>query len=470
MPERGTGELTRADARVEGLLSGRSRALTIGVVTVVTLIAFEGMAVTTVMPVAVRDLRGMPLYAWGFSAFLIANLVGTVLSGQWSDRRGPTRPYFAGVAIFTAGLLLAGTAPTMWVFVPARAVQGFGAGLVFVTIYVVIGRTYEESVRPRAFAALSGAWVVPAVVGPTVAGLVAEHLSWRWAFLGLPPLVLPAVLMMLPTLRRPDLAGGAASGTGRGRVLPAIALAAGAAALLEAGQGLAWWHLAPLAIGLAALAYGLHRLLPRGALRFASGLPSTVVIRGLLTGAFFGTDAFIPLGLITLRGFSPSHAGLALTGGALGWTLGSWYQSRPRLGVPRHRLVQAGAALIGLAILVIMLALLSGDVQVDGFKGVMGWLAVPGWALGGLGMGLSMASLSVLVLEQSPLEEQGANSSALQACDILGSALSIGIGGVILAAAAPSLSRGLGLSEALTLAIALAAVLLAPRIRSTIET
>jgi hypothetical protein len=228
--------------------------------------------------------------------------------------------------------------------------------------------------------------------------------------------------------------------------------------MFSGGQRLSWFSLAPLAGGLALLAAGLPRLLPAGALRFRRGLPATVVMRGLLTGAFFGTDAFIPLGLTEVRGFAPSHAGLALSGGAIGWAIASWYQGRPRMTIPRHRLIRAGAVLIAVAIPLVALSL---------WPRVSGWLAVPAWTLGGFGMGLGMASLNVLVLELSPPAEQGASTSAMQVCDMLGSALTIGLGGVIVAAAnAAGASTGLGiwLSEACMVAVALVAFGIAPRL------
>ena len=54
-----------------------------------SLLAFEAMAVATAMPVAVRDLEGLRFYAWAFSAFMIASLVGMVVAGDVWDRRGP---------------------------------------------------------------------------------------------------------------------------------------------------------------------------------------------------------------------------------------------------------------------------------------------------------------------------------------------------------------------------------------------
>ena len=210
------------------------------------MLAFEAMAVATAMPVAVRDLDGLPFYAWGFSAFFIASLVGMVVSGEVSDRRGPVQPFVVSLVLFVIGLVVAGLATSMGMFVAGRALQGVGAGLNIVALYVVVGRLYPDSLRPRLFSVMASAWVIPAIVGPSVAGVVADELSWRWVFLAVPPLVVPAVALMLPRLHGLGAAPGVEAV--RSRTLPALAVAAGMGSLQYAGQRLdaVSWALAPV--------------------------------------------------------------------------------------------------------------------------------------------------------------------------------------------------------------------------------
>ncbi|MFF6913230.1 MFS transporter [Streptomyces sp. NPDC012466] len=197
--------------REEGVLGAAHRALSVGIVSVVLLIAFEATAVGTAMPVAARELDGVSLYAFAFSGYFTTSLFGMVLSGQWSDRSGPLGPLTTGIASFGAGLLLSGTAGTMWVFILGRAVQGFGGGLVIVALYVVVGRAYPERLRPAIMAAFAASWVLPSVVGPLAAGTVTEQLGWRWVFVGIPVLVVFPLALALPQIRR--RASGPAGGT-----------------------------------------------------------------------------------------------------------------------------------------------------------------------------------------------------------------------------------------------------------------
>lgn len=200
----------------ERLFAPRLRAMTVGVVALVSLIAFEALAVGTAMPTVARDLDGLSWYGLAFGGPFASGVVAMVVSGIWCDARGPRAPVWHGVGWFVAGLLLAGTASTMSVLVAGRLLQGFGSGLLSVALYVVVARAYPEALHRRIFAAFAAAWVVPSLVGPVLAGLIVEHLGWRWVFLAVPAVAVPAALLIQPSLRAV--------------VSPVVRLAAGAAA------------------------------------------------------------------------------------------------------------------------------------------------------------------------------------------------------------------------------------------------
>jgi len=436
-----------------GVLTAGFRGATFGIVLVVTLLAFESMAVGTVMPVIAGDLDGLSLYAWGFSATLITSLLSTVLAGGWVDRSGPVRPLMTGLGTFVAGLVVAGAAPSMWIFVAGRAVQGLGTGVSLVALYVVIARVYPEELRSRVFAALSAAWVLPSLIGPAVGGIVAEHAGWRWVFLGLVPLVVPPTLLLVPALRGIGPAD-AGPGPGTSRYAAAVAVAAGAGVLLYGLGGTGWTMLPAALAGLAGLAFGLPRLLPAGTLRLGRGLPSVVLVRGLLSGAFFGADVFIPLALTKLHHFSATQAGIVLTVGGLGWSAASQIQGRSER--PREFYALLGAVLVTAGIVLATIALQ-----------LSGWLAAPAWIIGGAGMGFSIGSLSVLLLDLSPQDEQGVNSSALQISDTLGSSLVVGVAGALITGfGAARLGTGLAVAGTLFAAIALLGVIAALRLEA----
>ncbi|MSO78831.1 MAG: MFS transporter [Acidimicrobiia bacterium] len=204
------------------------RRLSIGLMLNISVIAFEALSVATIAPRVARDLGGLDLYGWTFAAFMLANLVSVVLAGHASDRHGPAGPFSIGLVVFMAGLLICGLAPTMPVLIAGRAVQGLGAGALVATAYVAIGRAYDEHERPRQFALLSTAWVIPGLAAPALAGVIAEEAGWRFVFLGLAVLPIIAAWLVLPVMR----------GLGVGTQLTEGVLPIGAAVRLAAGAGL----------------------------------------------------------------------------------------------------------------------------------------------------------------------------------------------------------------------------------------
>jgi MFS family permease len=291
-----------------------------------------------------------------------------------------------------------------------------------VAVYVVVARAFPDSLHPRVFAALSAAWVVPALVGPAIAGVVTSAFGWRWVFGGIAPLAVGGAAMLIPVLR--DMPAGTPSTAPASYGLVTGVLLAGGLGLLQAAAEVVNWWSIPLLVAGAALGLPqLVRLWPAGALRLHPGLPSVTVLRGILTCAFFGAEAYLPLTLTRVHGGTAKVVGIPLTVAALGWAAGSWWQGRTRRS--RTLLLEVGFGLVavGIALLVVV-------AQPQPSM----WLAVPIWTIAGTGMGVAMPTISVLLIELSPADEQGANSAALQISDIVGSVTGIAAAGALVTA------------------------------------
>ena len=495
----------------DGLWAASRRPLTVGLTASITFVAAEALAVVTVMPLVARDLHGLSLYGFVFSAFMLGTMIGIVAAGRAADRRGPAIPYVTGLILFGSGLVIAGLAPSMAVLVAGRAFQGLGAGAVPAVAYVAIGRSLPDRLRARMMAVLSTAWVVPGLAGPALSAEVARAFGWRWVFLGLIPfialagsLAIPALVRLGPTASEPAgspggerdnkpasepagspggerdntdghrLIDGVGVAAAAGMVLAGLTLAAGggqasgsqasgAAHRAHAAHGLPgpWPVLAGGVLVLAGCLLGprtLRRLLPAGTLSARRGLPATIASRGLLTFCFFGADAFVTLTITIIRHRSPVFAGVAVTGSTLAWTAGAWIQARLNSRWEARRLVRLGLTVVIVGIAGLGL-LLSGHVPAA--------TGIAAWTVAGLGMGMCYAPISLLMLREAPAGREGWASAALNLADVLGSALGIGLGGTAVSAAAGlglPIAAGVAVAFALAATAGIAALAISPRL------
>ncbi|HEX3219056.1 MAG TPA: MFS transporter [Candidatus Limnocylindria bacterium] len=442
-----------------------SRLLTGGLVFMVTATAFEGLAVPTVLPAALEELGGLPLYGWAFAAFWLTNLIGITVAGHEADRRGPLAPFLAGVTLFAVGLGVAAVAPSMAWVVAGRVIQGLGAGAIASIIYVVIARGYSTAEQPRMIAVISSAWVLPGIIGPAAAGYVAQELSWRWAFAALVPLLPLAALLLVGPMRRLAAAAPSAGPSGAARrMLDAVQLAIAAGLLLAAGgAGHPALSAAAVLAGGVLIVRPLQRLLPGGTLRARPGQGAITALIALVSAAFFGAEAFVPLSVSSVRGAGTIVGGLSLAAAAVTWAAGSWVQAR--LGDRSHRggLVAGGVALIGVGIAI------EAAVPVSSLPV---YAAAAGWAVAGLGMGISYSLATLLIIRSAPTGEEGAASASIQLAEALGIALGTGLAGsiVAIATARVGLAPAIAVAELLMLVLAGITIAICGRLLPGVDT
>jgi predicted MFS family arabinose efflux permease len=202
----------------------------------------------------------------------------------------------------------------------------------------------------------------------------------------------------------------------------------------------------------------LRHLLPSGSLRLAPGRPSVVVAVFAIAFAFFGTEAYVPLTVVEVRGGSVTLGGLALSAAAVTWAAGSWLQDRAASAGIRRTLVVVGASLIATGIGITAIVLLPAAPVL---------VAAVGWGVAGLGMGLAYSMLALLMLETATPGEEGVSSAALQLMFTLGTAFGAGMGGAVVAladAGTLELTGALGIINAMMLVVAVAGAAIATRV------
>jgi len=443
-----------------GIFAPRQRGLTIGLVLVLVVVAFEGLAVTTIMPVTVRALHGLRLYAWSFSGFMLGSLVGTVAAGDYSARKGAVWAFTAALATFAIGLFVCGMASNMLLFVAGRVIEGLGTGAIRSLTWFAINKGYSARDHVRMGAALSSAYILPTLVGPTAAGIIVALWGWRVVFLSLLPLIPVASWLIARALTRFGTTPAASAIVAR-KAGTAVVMAGGLALTL-AGLSLS----SPPEVIALALCGGTiagvaaHRVLLRSTLTFGRGLPAILGMRGVLMYGYFGSLAFFPMALELVRGLTPTLAGIGVSAGSIGWTSGSWaaVTLERRFGVvARPQVVR-----LGLALIILGTAGTTGTL-IHSFPVT---LAIAFWSLAGLGMGIAYNTDSVLAIQTETEHSAAIVTSSMQLTDSLGQVLGTGMGGVVLGIATWAgwgTAAGIAIAFGLTIAVCAIGILLASR-------
>lgn len=460
---------TPATGRAESVMRPPLRAVTLGLLASVGIIAFDGLGVTTALPRIASDLGGLSTYGWAVSALMLASVIGTVVAGTVADRGGPRTPYLGGLVVFAAGLVISATAMHWPIFLLGRIVQGLGMGAIMSMAYVAVAIVYPPVFQARALALLSGAWTVPSLIGPLLSSVLSEAASWRILFYALVPLVGVAGLVTvrgLPVPRTDSPADQPRAGRGVSHQLAfSVGLAVSTAVVLaglEQQQSLPLL-LAMVVIGGIVMLVSLRQVTPAGTLTARRGVPAGIATRAALSAAFFGVETFLPLAMTELRGARLTTAGLGIAAGAFVWVGGSMVQSRheERRGACTRRADSVlGLLVLAVGIMIITVTVLSTTVPV--------FVAILGWVIGGFGMGLVYNASTTETFGETEPEAIGQMSGTIQMAQTLGTAVSAGVGTAILSGlhgADGSPAAGVGVVFALTISFALGAVPLALRIR-----
>nr|WP_244866664.1 MFS transporter [Photorhabdus heterorhabditis] len=343
------------------MFSGKNAASALALSLGVALHAINILIATTILPSVVQDIGGLNLYAWNTTLFVVASIIGSVLSARLLNSQGSRNAYLVAALLFFFGSLLCALAPTMEVMLIGRTVQGFGGGLLFALSYALINLVFEQALWPRAMALISGMWGVATLVGPAVGGIFAEMHAWRYAFgIMLPIMLLYAVFTYL------ILPKGKPQGQNKTALpLVQLVLLAGAVLIVSAGSvsesvklNFAGIMLA-LVLIILLICYerrSVIRLLPHGALYLGSPHVALFATISLLVVSMT-SEVFIPYFLQILHGQSPLASGYMAAAMAAGWTVAEIISAGWR-GAGIRRAIISGPifVLIGMLILSLILS------------------------------------------------------------------------------------------------------------------
>lgn len=370
------------------MLHGQNLAACMVVGAGMILHAVNTFIVVTVMPSVVRDIGGMPFFAWSTTLYVVASLLGGSTCSRLLHRLGGQGTYRLALLLFGLGTAACALAPNMAVLLAARLLQGLGAGLLSALSFSMVRLLFPAALWSRALSVISAAWGIATLAGPAVGGIFAEYGAWRWAFwstLALVPLMALLVAVALPR----DLARGPAPRTAMALLNLGVLAASVMAVSVGGTSGSMQGNLIGLAVAAAGMAWffrlestGPLRLLPRGGTNPATPLGAAY---GAMMMLSFGvnTEIFVPYFLQVLHGMTPLHAGYLSAVMSAGWTTGSVLSSGG--GQARVLLSMRGGPLV----MAMSIALLSAVMPVHDESG--GAVMVIGLCLTAMGFGIGFA-------------------------------------------------------------------------------
>ncbi|MFJ9128592.1 MDR family MFS transporter [Streptomyces sp. NPDC102340] len=159
-----------------------SRLVLTGLLLGIVLATLDGTIVGTALPVIVEDLGGMDHLSWVVTAYLLATAVTTPLWGKIGDLYGRKGSYLTSIVIFLAGSVLCGLAQDMGQLIAFRAVQGIGAGGLFVGALSLVGTLLGPAEAGRAQSVIGVLLPAAMIGGPLLGGFLTDQLNWRWVF------------------------------------------------------------------------------------------------------------------------------------------------------------------------------------------------------------------------------------------------------------------------------------------------
>jgi len=384
---------------------------------------------TTIMPSIIKEIGGIQYYAWNTTIFVVASVIGSVISANQMSKYGPRKAYQIAVILFSIGTLLCAFAPTMYILLLGRFIQGYGGGLLFALSYAMIRLVFTENLWSRAMALVSAMWGVAAFSGPFIGGIFAEHGHWRWSFgilLFFCLFIILAATVIIPQKHKSQIANP----------IPIVKLLLLTLSVLAVSIGSIQQSLGKNILGIVVaflLLSGIiyleknskNRLLPTGAYQISSTLSSTYAIMALLTIAT-AIEIYVPYYAQVINGFTPIQAGYLTVLIALGWTISSILFSGFK-GKTIRNIILLGALLMFVGLLALSYISLN-NTFFPTWRLILNCIFL--FAIGA-GIGMGWPHLLTRVFALAPKGEENLTSSSITTVQLIATSFGAALAGVV---------------------------------------
>lgn len=384
--------------------------------------------VSTAMPRIISLLGGMEYYSWVITVFMLCSTISTVLVGKLSDIYGRKPFLLSGIVIFMIGSFLTGLSTDIFQMIFYRAIQGVGAGILMSTTVTAVGDLFAPRERAKWTGIMMSIFGLSSILGPTLGGVMIDHMDWKWLFWAFLPLGIIAffmILFMFPKAKRVS--------TESIDYLGSIVLSASIVTLL---LGFSWagnkyaWDSAQIISLFAATVIGIVILLFIERKAKSPVLPLSLFkvsivnisysVGFLMNAGMMGAMIYIPFFVQGVEGLSPTQSGfvnipMSLTMILLSTLVGRWISKSGKY--KRY-------ALIGLFVMIISMIMMANMNSVA--------FAVASMTVFGIGLGLSMSVFTLTVQNALPASQLGVATATSTLFRNLGGTIGIAVFGSVM--------------------------------------
>ncbi|PTM39742.1 MDR family MFS transporter [Bosea sp. 124] len=373
------------------------RSILFGIMLAMFLAALDQTIVATAMPTIGRELGDVTHLSWVVTSYLLASTAVTPLYGKLADIHGRRVVLLSGIVVFMLGSLACAVAPSLWLLVLARFIQGLGGGGLIALAQTIVADMVSPKERGRYQVYIATVFMSSSLLGPVLGGVIAERLHWSVIFWINLPLgaaaywMTSSALKRLPRHERPHKLD----------VLGAVLITSATMTLLLA---LSWggtrypWTSPPIG-GLVGLSLVLWLAFARR-LRTADEplipldiLANPVVRMGTIAagfgmGTFIGLTIYLPVYFETVVGLSAASSGLGLLPLTCGTVFGATMSGRAMTRLTHYKRVPViglSLALAGVALLTVY----AGRMPLVPFCILLGLISI------GLGTMLPVSTVSI---------------------------------------------------------------------------
>ncbi|MFP3123454.1 MFS transporter [Ectobacillus funiculus] len=393
--------------------------------------SMDQTVVSTAMPTVIGDLHGLNLYAWVFTAYMMASSVTIPIYGKLSDVFGRKPFYLFGLIMFGIGSAVSGQAHTMIELIWARAFQGIGAGAMMSMPRATVGDIFTPKERGKWMGVMMAVFGLSSIIGPALGGWITDTFSWRWVFyINLPFAILAiiGVVITLPKVR----AEHRVKVDWPGSIILVIGLIPILLGFTWAGTKYAWGSPTEIMLFIGGLIVLLLFVLWERKAEdpllapslFKNRIFSTSLILGILIGmTMFGSLMFLPVFVQGVLGLNAQSSGWVMSPMMLGFIVGSIVSGQVMSKTGRYKYL----ARISGAVIVV------GSILLNQMNTHTTWISVAcNMVVLGLGIGSLMPLMNMVVQNAFPYKMMGTVNSTQQFVSSLGGVIASPIFGSIL--------------------------------------